>query len=82
VTLVTMTNLRPHALELKAAPALLAPRPQTSPPVAAATSVDPARATVRMVAAVTGTRDEVGDVILPGAFARSIATRPVVRGHD
>lgn len=82
--LVTMTSRRPQGLEFKAAPAMLAPRPATTTPAPTATKVNPARATVRMVAAVTSTVDEVGDRILPGAFARSIGSRPVLvcRGHD
>ncbi|MFD1533103.1 hypothetical protein [Pseudonocardia aurantiaca] len=52
-----MTSSRaPYRLEIKAAPAMLAPRPQTSAPAVGATTMDPARATVRMVVAavVTG----------------------------
>lgn len=39
---------------------------------------------VTFYAAITGTADEVGDVIVPGAFARTLATRrpKIVRAHD
>ena len=84
--MVTMTSSdqAPAGLELKA-PVALAPRPEIStPPAEGAVSVDPSRATVTMIAAVTGTVDEVGDRIIPGAFARSLASRTpkVCRAHD
>jgi len=73
----------PIGLEHKA-PVALAPRPDAVTPADAPVSVDPAKATVRMIAAVTGTVDEVGDKIIAGAFTRTLATRvpKVCRGHD
>jgi len=68
--LVTMTSSdqAPAGLELKA-PVALAPRPEVSAPASqGAVSVDPSRATVTMIAAVTGTVDEVGDRIIPGCL--------------
>ncbi|GAA1083760.1 HK97 family phage prohead protease [Pseudonocardia alni] len=46
--------------------------------------VDPARATVTAIAAVTGTVDLVSDRIVPGAFTKTLAARTpkVCRGHD
>ena len=44
-----------------------------------AVSVGPTQATVTAIAAVTGTVDEVGDVTLPGAFMRSLASRSARR---
>ena len=81
---MTISTRPPIDLEIKATVAL-APRPEVSTPAAAgAVSVDPSRATVTMIAAVTGTVDEVGDRIIPGAFARSLASRTpkVCRAHD
>jgi len=67
--MVGMTTTQPPSgLELKS-PAMLAPRPEVTPAASAATTVDPVRATVRMVAAVTGTVDEVGDRIVPARSA-------------
>ncbi|MDQ3576790.1 MAG: HK97 family phage prohead protease [Actinomycetota bacterium] len=40
---------------------------------------------VELLAAVTGVRDDVGDLIVPGAFARTLRERPrpkVCLGHD
>ena len=51
------------------------PAPEVSTAAEGAVSVDSAKATVTMVAAVTGTRDEVGDVIVPGAFIRTLRER-------
>ena len=81
---MTSSDQAPAGLELKA-PVALAPRPEIStPPAEGAVAVDPSRATVTMIAAVTGTVDEVGDRIIPGAFARSLASRTpkVCRAHD
>ncbi len=56
---MTISTRPPTDLEIKATVAL-APRPEVSTPAAAgAVSVDPSRATVTMIAAVTGTVDEV-----------------------
>lgn len=43
-----------------------------------------AEGVVEALVAVTGVKDDVGDVIVPGAFARTLATRKpkVVLGHD
>ena len=55
----TSSDQAPAGLELKA-PVALAPRPEIStPPAEGAVSVDPSRATVTMIATVTGTVDEV-----------------------
>lgn len=56
----------------------------TLAPMTGTATVDPARATVRMVAAVSGTVDSVGDKIIPGAFQRSLRSRTpaVCRSHD
>lgn len=45
---------------------------------------DDVKGTVDAVVAVTGTRDEVGDIVTPGAFKSSIATRhpKMCLGHD
>lgn len=45
---------------------------------------DDAKGTVDAVVAVTGTRDEVGDIVTPGAFKSSIASRhpKMCLGHD
>ena len=56
---MTISTRPPIDLEIKATVAL-APRPEVSTPAAAgAVSVDPSRATVTMIATVTGTVDEV-----------------------
>ena len=81
---MTISTRPPIDLEIKATVAL-APRPEVSTPAAAgAVSVDPSRATVTMIAAVTGTVDEVGDVIIPGAFTRTLRGRvpKVYQGHQ
>lgn len=70
----------PKGLEYKTA--MLAP-PQVG--TDANTTVDPDTHEVTAVVAVTGVRDAVGDVIVPGAFERSLGERPkpkVCMGHD
>ena len=65
--------------EIKA-PVALAPHPEVRTPAAEdAVSVGPTQATVTAITAVTGTVDEVGDVTLPGAFMRSLASRSARR---
>ena len=63
VTLYAMSSSSdqaPAGLEFKGAATMLAPRPEVStPPAQGAVSVDPSRATVTMIATVTGTVDEV-----------------------
>lgn len=71
----------PESLEFKAA--LLAERPSVG--TDANTVVDPDTHEVTAVVAVTGVRDDVGDIIVPGAFERSLGERPkpkVCLGHD
>lgn len=64
---------------------MLAPHPDTSAPAVGATTIDEKRATVRMIAAVTGgSPDNVGDVFTSGCFASTLATRvpKVCLGHQ
>ena len=89
--MVTMSSsARPPAgLEHKSAPTMLAPRPGPaavevgSAARSGVTEVDGAGQVVALVA-VTGTVDDVNDVIEPGAFRRSLRERQVkgVLGHD
>ncbi|MFT7835599.1 HK97 family phage prohead protease [Saccharothrix sp. BKS2] len=48
------------------------------------TMTEPATGVVEVLAAVTGVKDDVGDVITPGAFARTLRERrpKVCLGHD
>jgi hypothetical protein len=85
-----MTDSRPPAgLEHKAAPALLEPPPTlrvASPPEPGSgiTAVDERTGVVEAIVAVTGIRDDVNDVIEPGAFRRTLRERTprMVLGHD
>jgi len=64
---------------------MTAPGPDHSAPTPGAVEVDPARATVRFIAAVTGGEpDEVNDVLLPGCFRTSLLRRTpkVCLSHD
>ena len=65
------------------APPRWRPGPHSSSNNTGVVAVDPARATVTMVAAVSGTVDEVGDRIVPGAFTRTLRSRTtkVCLGH-
>jgi phage head maturation protease len=79
------TTERPPRPEHKTAALAPAPAPAVSTgddtgPV----KVDPARGTATVIAAVTGTVDEVGDRIIPGAFTRTLRSRTpkVCRSHD
>jgi len=66
-------NTRPPAdLETKAAASMLAPRPGVAAP---ATGTVAPEGIVELIAAVTGCLDDVGDIISPGAFRRTIADR-------
>ncbi|MFN2495620.1 MAG: hypothetical protein ABR608_06910 [Pseudonocardiaceae bacterium] len=62
----------PAGLEIKAAATMLAPRPGAPAPDTG--SVAP-EGIVELIAAVTGVQDDVADVIVPGAFRRTIAER-------
>lgn len=70
----------PPPLEHKSA-ATLDARPG---PAGAAATVDPDTGEVVGLAAVTGSRDEVGDVIVPGAISRALRRRTprLVAAHD
>lgn len=76
----TMTGRWPE-LEHKAA-ATLDARPGR--PAAGAATVDPDTGEVTALAAVTGSRDEVGDVIVPGALGRALQRRTprLCNAHD
>ncbi|WP_132421733.1 hypothetical protein [Pseudonocardia endophytica] len=82
-----MTGTRPRGLQVKAAPATLEPPPTHGAPrgpVPGAAEVDPDTGEVTALVAVTGVPDEVGDVILPGAFRRTLRERDprLCVGHD
>ncbi|MER6616277.1 NUDIX domain-containing protein [Streptomyces xantholiticus] len=51
--------------------------PSAAPPTRSARPSTTQRGTSRAIYAVTGVVDEVNDLIVPGAFARTLATRPV-----
>ncbi|MEU9355004.1 NUDIX domain-containing protein [Streptomyces griseoloalbus] len=51
--------------------------PTAAPPTRSARPSTTQRGTSRAIYAVTGVVDEVNDLIMPGAFARTLATRPV-----
>lgn len=51
--------------------------PRTPPPSKTARRLPPGRGIVRAIFAVTGVVDEVEDLIIPGAFTRTLATRRV-----
>lgn len=51
--------------------------PSAAPPTRSARPSTTQRGTSRAIYAVTGVVDEVNDLIAPGAFARSLAARPV-----
>ncbi|MDV6291281.1 HK97 family phage prohead protease [Streptomyces sp. UP1A-1] len=51
--------------------------PTAAPPTRSARPSTNQRGTSRAIYAVTGVVDEVNDLIMPGAFARTLATRPV-----
>ncbi|MFK0279539.1 NUDIX domain-containing protein [Streptomyces sp. NPDC090499] len=51
--------------------------PSAAPPRSAVVPVTFQRGTSRAIYAVTGVVDEVDDLILPGAFTRTLASRPV-----
>jgi 8-oxo-dGTP pyrophosphatase MutT (NUDIX family)/phage head maturation protease len=51
--------------------------PTAAPPTRPARPSTTQRGTSRAIYAVTGVVDEVNDLIMPGAFARTLATRPV-----
>ncbi|MFI7415365.1 NUDIX domain-containing protein [Streptomyces sp. NPDC049627] len=51
--------------------------PTAAPPSRSAVPTTFQRGTSRAIYAVTGVVDEVADLIVPGAFARTLATRPV-----
>lgn len=73
----------PGDLEFKTAAVL--DRPSSGVGSDANTTVDPETHEVTAVVAVTGVRDDVGDIIVPGAFERSLRERPrpkVCLGHD
>ena len=76
----------PYGLETKAA--VLAPPPATSTtppdPATGVTAVDEETGTVTAVAAVTGTVDDVRDILVPGCFGRSLRERTpaLCVGHD
>ena len=75
-TLDTMTSTRPpRDLQFKAAPALLEPRPGTVTGTDDGTPTDEGQGIVTGLAAVTGVRDDVGDIIEPGAMARTLRER-------
>ncbi len=69
--MVTMSSsARPPAgLETKSAPTMLAPTPTA--PIPDTATVTP-EGVVELIAAVTGIQDDVGDIIRPGAFRRTI----------
>ena len=76
-------DVPPGDLEFKTAAVL--DRPSSGVGSDANTTVDPDTHEVTAVVAVTGIRDEVGDIIVPGAFERSLRERPkpkVCLGHD
>jgi len=62
----------PAGLETKGAATMLAPTPTAPTPDTATVTPE---GVVELIAAVTGIQDEVGDVIRPGAFRRTIAER-------
>ncbi|MGW1544433.1 hypothetical protein ACWCPM_30100 [Streptomyces sp. NPDC002309] len=51
--------------------------PTAAPPTRSAVPSTFQRGTSRAIYAVTGVVDEVADLIVPGAFARTLAARPV-----
>ncbi|MCX5182644.1 NUDIX domain-containing protein [Streptomyces sp. NBC_00268] len=51
--------------------------PSAAPPTRSARPSTTQRGTSRAIYAVTGVVDEVNDLIVPGAFARTLASRPV-----
>jgi hypothetical protein len=76
--MVHMTGTRPpHDLETKAA--VLAPSPATTAtppdPATGVTAVDEEAGIVTAIAAVTGTVDDVSDVLVAGCFGRSLRER-------
>jgi hypothetical protein len=61
---------------------MLEPRPgRVAPrgPFSGVTSVDPGSGIVTALAAVTGIKDDDGDLIVPGSFARTLRERPAPR---
>lgn len=58
--------------------------PSTSAPAGGLADIDPDTGTVTAVVAVTGVRDDVGDIISAGAFRRTLRERTprMVVGHD
>ena len=72
--MVTMSSsARPPAgLETKGAATMLAPTPTAPTPDTATVTPE---GVVELIAAVTGVQDDVGDIIRPGAFRRTLAER-------
>jgi len=73
--MVTMTSSSPRppaGMEYKGAATMLAPTPTAPTPDTATVTSE---GVVELIAAVTGIQDDVGDIIRPGAFRRTIAER-------
>jgi len=62
----------PAGMETKGAATMLAPTPTAPTPDTATVTPE---GVVELIAAVTGIQDDVGDIIRPGAFRRTIAER-------
>jgi len=79
-----MTSTRPVALEIKAAAALLEPLAAPTTPSRGSAHERDELGTITALVAVTGVRDDVDDVIVPGAFHRTIRERTprLVVAHD
>lgn len=68
-----ITNDRPPAgIEIKAAASVLAPRPGRLKPDG---SILAPEGVVELIGAVTGIEDEVNDILVPGCFTATLATR-------
>jgi len=83
------TTPPPAGLQYKAAPGLLEPPPvrETSPADTdtGVTAVDPDTGTVEALVAVTGVIDDVGDLLEPGCFGRTLVelkAPPMIHAHD
>ena len=69
---MTNSTRPPAGLETKGAATILAPTPTAPAPDTATVTPE---GVVELIAAVTGVQDDVGDIIRPGAFRRTIAER-------
>jgi hypothetical protein len=65
-------------------PRRLPPTPEVGSPTGGATRVNAAAATVELIVSMTGMPDDVGNIVMPGAFESSLPRRQpkVVLGHD